>query len=154
MKKRLSVQRIALTAIAFAALSSGSLALAANQQSGQEQSVLDVLLGQRMAECKAHFDIEPFVAIAVGGDLSGNPKYDQMSQSQSAALANQVETYFRTGRIPLTPQQKLSPQAVGCAIFAEGAMAGGTGRSIVSAIAQAIGEAIGSAFKKVFGGPQ
>ena len=60
--------------------------------SAEEKGFLDALLGKRVVECKSHFDIEPYLLIAVGAD---------QNESVDANFAASVKTLIETWHLKL-----------------------------------------------------
>ncbi len=108
-------------------------------QEKQEKDFFDSVLGTRIKECKAHFDIEPYFILAVGADQD-----ERINES----VVRSLENFSTTGRLVIPQNQRNNPVAVRCATYAEGLMAGGLGAQIVAALGEAMGKAIGEGMGK------
>lgn len=109
-------------------------------QKGIYSSVIDA----RSEMCKGHFDILPYVVLAIG-----LKDYRHVNSE----VVKSLEHFGSTGKISLTEDQSNDPVAVSCATYAEGLMAGGIGRQLFVSVKGWVkhGEGEGKAFGEAIG---
>jgi|GEM_PF-5305573 len=96
---------------------------------------IDDVLKKRLDSCKSHFDIKPYLEIA----LSNNEELEITYE-----IAKTLESYGETGELKLTSVQQKDPIAIKCAAYAEGFMTSSAYLQLVMALAKATADAVGN----------
>lgn len=108
----------------------------------QEESHTDLfesIIGTRVRECREHFDLEPYILIAVGAQPD-----DRITEETIQAISE----FADTGRLRLPKDKEADPIAQSCATYAEGLLAGGLAHQFVSAVGEALAEMLADAVQK------
>lgn len=107
---------------------------------GQENDFFELGFGARAAECKNHFDIEPYLAIAVGGEIEGG-----FSEEVIESLVN----FSDTGRLTLPTDLQNDPIAVHCAVYAEGILVGATAVQMIQVITEMLSQGLAEGLERL-----
>ena len=77
---------------------------------------------QRILECDNHFNIRPFLTIALSSDQENEENLDEILTIE---VLEDLKSIFSTGRIVLSEAEQRDPHVVMCATFVEGFLTGG-----------------------------
>jgi hypothetical protein len=106
--------------------------------------VQTVDMDQRIQDCQTHFDISQWVKPELVVSLIADKPIITITPSQEHA----IESFGKTGELPMTNEQKADPKAMACEVYASGYMVGGVDRLFVGLFSSAVGKMVGDAVSK------
>lgn len=107
----------------------------------QNDNFLDAVLLDRVKKCENHFDIKPYISIAIG-DYNSVQNHENIAQS--------VENFIKRGKLILPQNKSRNPIALSCANYAEGIMTGSFLVQLVGKLPEAIGQSLSQGLADYF----